>query len=64
MIEGSANAIVGLGNHQLLYADINGQGALPRPAVPKIADLLQLEKRLKAQGMDVDVQRYYLIQIP
>ena len=27
-------------------------------------DLLELEARLKAQGMDVDVQRYYLIQIP
>ena len=27
-------------------------------------DLLKLERELKAQGMDVDVQRYYLIQVP
>jgi len=27
-------------------------------------DLLKLERELKARGMDVDVQRYYLIQVP
>ncbi|MCA9840946.1 MAG: hypothetical protein KC475_02415 [Cyanobacteria bacterium HKST-UBA03] len=65
VIEGSANAIVGPGNHQLLYADINGQKApFTASRAEDRPDLLQLEKQLKAQGMDVDVQRYYLIQIP
>lgn len=65
VIEGSSNAIVGPGNHQLLYANINGQKApFTASRAEDRQDLLQLERELKAQGMDVDVQRYYLIQIP
>lgn len=65
VIEGSSDAIVGQGNHQLLYANINGQKApFTASRASERQDLLQLEQKLKSQGMDVDVQRYYLIQIP
>ncbi len=65
VIEGSSNAIVGPGNHQLLYANVNGQKApFTASRAEDRQDLLKLEAALKAKGMDVDVQRYYLIQIP
>jgi len=65
VIEGSSDAIVGPGNHQLLMANINGQKApFTASRAEDRPDLLRLEKELKAKGMDVDVQRYYLIQIP
>ena len=65
VIEGSSDAIVGPGTHQMLYADIKGQKApFTASRAEDRQDLLRLEKALKAQGMDVDVQRYYLIQIP
>lgn len=65
VIEGSHEAIVGPGNHQLLFANVNGQKApFTASRAAERPDLLKLEKELKAQGMDVDVQRYYLIQIP
>jgi hypothetical protein len=65
VIEGSSDAIVGPGTHQLLYANIDGQKApFTASRAEDRQDLLRLEKTLKAQGMDVDVQRYYLIQIP
>lgn len=65
VIEGSSNAIVGPGNHQLLFADINGKKApFTASRAEDRQDLLKLEATLKEQGMDVDVQRYYLIQIP
>lgn len=65
VIEGSSEAIVGPGTHQLLYADVDG-GKAPFTAsrAEDRPDLLRLEKKLRAQGMDVDVQRYYLIQVP
>jgi|LakMenEpi03Aug12_release.lakeMendotaPanAssembly.Ray.scaffolds.fasta_scaffold72432_3 hypothetical protein len=65
VIEGSSEAIVGPGGHQLLYANVDGKKApftASRAAERK--DLLELESQLKARGMDVDVQRYYLIQVP
>lgn len=65
VIEGSSEAIVGPGGHQLLYANVDGKKApftASRAAERK--DLLELESQLKAKGMDVDVQRYYLIQVP
>jgi len=65
VIEGSHEAIVGPGQHQMLYANIGGQKApFTASRAEDRPDLLKLEKTLKAQGMDVDVQRYYLIQIP
>lgn len=65
VIEGSSDAIVGPGSHQLLYANINGQKApFTASRAEDRQDLLKLEQKLKAEGMDVDVQRYYLIQIP
>jgi hypothetical protein len=65
VIEGSSEAIVGPGTHQLLYADIDGRKApFTASRAEDRQDLLRLERELKAQGMDVDVQRYYLIQIP
>ncbi len=65
VIEGSSDAIVGPGNHQLLYADIDGKKApFTASRAEERQDLLKLESDLKAKGMDVDVQRYYLIQIP
>jgi hypothetical protein len=65
VIEGSSDAIVGPGTHQLLYANIRGQKApFTASRAEDRQDLLRLERELKAQGMDVDVQRYYLIQIP
>jgi hypothetical protein len=65
VIEGSSDAIVGPGSHQMLYANIGGQKApFTASRAEDRQDLLRLEKQLKAQGMDVDVQRYYLIQIP
>lgn len=65
VIEGSSDAVVGKGGHQLLFANVNGQRApFTASRAEERPDLLQLEKSLKAQGMDVDVQRYYLIQIP
>jgi hypothetical protein len=65
VIEGSHDAIVGPGNHQLLFANVKGNRApFTASRAEDRPDLLKLEKELKAQGMDVDVQRYYLIQIP
>ena len=65
VIEGSSEAIVGPGSHQMLYADIDGRKApFTASRAEDRQDLLRLERQLKAQGMDVDVQRYYLIQIP
>lgn len=65
VIEGSSDAVVGPGNHQMLYANIHGQKApFTASRAEDRQDLLRLERELKAQGMDVDVQRYYLIQIP
>jgi len=65
VIEGSSDAIVGPGSHQLLYANIHGQKApFTASRAEDRQDLLKLEQKLKAEGMDVDVQRYYLIQIP
>jgi hypothetical protein len=65
VIEGSHEAVVGPGTHQLLFADVGGRRApFTASRAEDRPDLVQLEKELKAQGMDVDVQRYYLIQIP
>lgn len=65
VIEGSSEAVVGPGTHQLLYADIDGRKApFTASRAEDRQDLLRLEKELKRQGMDVDVQRYYLIQVP
>lgn len=65
VIEGSHEAIVGPGTHQMLYANVDGQKApFTASRAEDRQDLLQMERELKAKGMDVDVQRYYLIQIP
>jgi hypothetical protein len=65
VIEGSHEAIVGPGQHQLLFANVRGQKApFTASRAADRQDLLELERQLKAQGMDVDVQRYYLIQVP
>jgi hypothetical protein len=65
VIEGSHEAIVGPGGHQLLFANSHGQKApFTASRAEDRQDLLQMERELKAKGMDVDVQRYYLIQIP
>jgi hypothetical protein len=65
VIEGSHEAIVGPGNHQMLFANIRGKKApFTASRAEDRQDLLQMERELKAKGMDVDVQRYYLIQIP
>ena len=65
VIEGSHEAVVGQGGHQLLFANIRGQKApFTASRAEDRQDLLQMERELKAKGMDVDVQRYYLIQIP
>ena len=65
VIEGSHEAIVGPGTHQMLFANIDGRKApFTASRAEDRQDLLQMERDLKARGMDVDVQRYYLIQIP
>jgi hypothetical protein len=65
VIEGSSEAIVGPGSHQLLFGNVHGQKApFTASRAEDRPDLLRMEKELKAQGMDVDVQRYYLIQVP
>lgn len=65
VIEGSSDALVGPGTHQMLYANIKGKKApFTASRAEDRQDLLKLEAQLKAKGMDVDVQRYYLIQIP
>jgi hypothetical protein len=65
VIEGSHEAIVGPGRHQLLYANVDGEKApFTASRAEDRPDLLRLERELRAQGMDVDVQRYYLIQVP
>ncbi|MBK8480494.1 MAG: hypothetical protein IPL40_04895 [Proteobacteria bacterium] len=65
VIEGSHEAIVGPGTHQLLFANVGGRRApFTASRAADRPDLLALERELRAQGMDVDVQRYYLIQIP
>jgi hypothetical protein len=65
VIEGSHEALVGPGQHQLLFANVGGQRApFTASRAEDRQDLLELERQLKAQGMDVDVQRYYLIQVP
>jgi hypothetical protein len=56
---------VGPGQHQLLFANVDGQRApFTASRAEDRQDLLKLERELKAKGMDVDVQRYYLIQVP
>jgi hypothetical protein len=65
VIEGSSEAIVGPGNHQLLFANVNGQKApFTASRAADRPDLLKMEADLRSAGMDVDVQRYYLIQVP
>ena len=65
VIEGSSEAVVGPGSHQLLFANINGQKApFTASRAADRPDLLKMEADLKSAGMDVDVQRYYLIQVP
>lgn len=65
VIEGSHEAVVGPGQHQLLYANIDGDKApFTASRAEDRPDLLRLERQLRARGMDVDVQRYYLIQVP
>lgn len=65
VIEGSHEAIVGPGSHQMLFANIRGQKApFTASRAEDRQDLLKMERELKAKGMDVDVQRYYLIQVP
>lgn len=65
VIEGSHEAIVGPGQHQLLFANVDGQKApFTASRAEDRQDLLRLERTLRAQGMDVDVQRYYLVQVP
>ena len=65
VIEGSHEAIVGPGTHQMLFANVDGRKApFTASRAEDRQDLLKLERELKAKGMDVDVQRYYLIQIP
>jgi len=65
VIEGSHEAIVGPGSHQMLFANVQGQKApFTASRTEDRQDLLRMEKELKARGMDVDVQRYYLIQVP
>ncbi|HJW73236.1 MAG TPA: hypothetical protein VJ486_10440 [Geothrix sp.] len=65
VIEGSHEAVVGPGTHQELFANIHGQKApFTASRAADRPDLLRLERELKAKGMDVDVQRYYLIQVP
>ena len=65
VIEGSSEAVVGPGGHQYLYYNVHGKKApFTASRAEDRPDLLELEAKLKAQGMDVDVQRYYLIQIP
>jgi len=65
VIEGSSEAIVGPGTHQMLFANIEGRKApFTASRAEERPDLMRMERELKAQGMDVDVQRYYLIQIP
>lgn len=65
VIEGSHEAVVGPGQHQLLFADVEGRKApFTASRAEDRPDLLKLERELKARGMDVDVQRYYLIQVP
>jgi hypothetical protein len=65
VIEGSHEAVVGPGQHQLLFADVGGKKApFTASRAEDRPDLLKLERELRAQGMDVDVQRYYLIQVP
>jgi hypothetical protein len=65
VIEGSHDAVVGRGGHQLLFANVDGQRApFTASRAEDRPDLLRLEKELRSQGMDVDVQRYYLIQVP
>ena len=65
VIEGSHEAVVGPGQHQLLFADVDGRKApFTASRAEDRPDLLHLERELRAQGMDVDVQRYYLIQVP
>lgn len=65
VIEGSHEAVVGPGGHQLLFANEGGQRApFTASRAADRPDLQRLEQDLRAQGMDADVQRYYLIQIP
>jgi hypothetical protein len=65
VIEGSHEAIVGPGQHQLLFANVDGQRTpFTASRAEDRQDLLKMERELRAQGMDVDVQRYYLIQVP
>ncbi|MBY0403775.1 MAG: hypothetical protein K2X66_07730 [Cyanobacteria bacterium] len=65
VIEGSSNAVVSGYKHQLLYANKKGEKApFTASRAEDRKDLMKLEADLKAKGMDVDVQRYYLIQVP
>ena len=66
VIEGSSDAVVSGHTHQYLYTRTeNGQKApFTASRAEDRQDLLKLEADLKAKGMDVNVQRYYLVQIP
>lgn len=62
----SSEAVVGGRQHQLIFAKKDDGQRAPFTAsrAEDRQDLLAMEAELKSQGMDVDIQRYYLIQVP
>jgi hypothetical protein len=62
---GGGGAVVSGSSHQLLFADIDGQRApFTASRAGERQDLERLEAGLKSEGMDADVQRVYLVQVP
>jgi len=64
-IEGSSELVVGGNEHQLVYFNSHGKKA-PFTAARSSdrQEIVQAAEQMRRQGLDVDVQRFYLIQIP
>ncbi|HYV47581.1 MAG TPA: hypothetical protein VFA20_22135 [Myxococcaceae bacterium] len=64
-IEGSSELVVGGNQHQLVYFNAHGKKA-PFTAARSSdrEEIVKAAEQMRAQGLDVDVQRFYLIQIP
>lgn len=64
-IEGSSEVVVGPGGHQLVYFNANGKKApFTAARASDRKEVVAQAEEMKRAGLDVDVQRFYLIQIP
>lgn len=64
-IEGSSEVVVGGDDHQLIYFNADGRKApFTAARASDRPEVVAAAEEMRKEGLDVDVQRFYLIQIP